>query len=319
MSLAEWWGRKQVSRDFQHEDARARRRDAAVIFYAGRNGSGKSGCMVYDTLPDLDAGRTVLSTVRLLDWRDPHPCRDEWCPCDKDNPARHLAAHPNYVKWTTWDQMLSLRDGICLADEVTGVADSSTSALPPLVVDEFAQLRRVDVILRLTGLNYIRAHKRLREACQGVVQCSGSFKVDAFHEDGRPRLHKRRRLVEWVTYDAEDIPIESPTESAFEAADALDTVRMWVPDSEWIGAYDTFDAVSRIESGDKSGPCPECGGYCPREPCSCEHHAHNRKGRGTARRRVSGEDGAPALPVEHDAHISALRPVSDALGAGLAL
>jgi hypothetical protein len=298
VSLAERYGRFLASRPHQVEAGRDRRRDAAIIFYAGRNGSGKSLSAVFDCLPDLDAGRTVLSTVRLLDYKNPRPCEDRWCSCDKSNPERHLHAHPSYERWTTWPQLLKLRDGVALADEVTGVADSSVQNLPPLVVDELAQLRRADVVLRLTGLNYVRAHKRIREATQAVVQCSGSFPVDAFHEDGRPRLHRRRRLVEWVTYDAEDIPIENPTEAAFESADELGRSRVWVPDSEARTAYDTFDSVSRIGTVSDAGRCPHCEGTRRAVECDCPDYVGRKSGRSTARRRASGEHGAPAdLPT----------------------
>ena len=296
MSLSEWWGRNQASKPYRHDAARDRRRDAAIIFYAGLNGSGKSGAAVFDTLPDLEAGRTVLSTVRFLDYANPRPCMDLLCECDKSNPDRHGHAHPNYVPWRTWRQLLELRDGVALADEVTGVADSSTATLPPLVIDELSQLRRADVVLRLTGLNYVRAHKRIREATQAVVQCEGSFLVDAFHADGRPRLHRRRRLVEWRTYEAQAIPIEAPTETAFENAPVLDTVRTWVPDAQWRLAYDTFDSVNRIGGVSDAGRCAICEGRRTPPDCDCPDYVERRTDRRTARKARSAEDGAPDRP-----------------------
>ena len=298
MSLSEWYGRSVLSsKPYRHEAARERRRDAAIIFYAGLNGSGKSGAAVYDSLPDLEAGRTVLSTVRFLDYNDPRACDDRRCDCDKSDPARHRAAHPNYVPWRSWRQLLELRDGVALADEVTGVADSSTATLPPLVIDELSQLRRADVVLRLTGLNYIRAHKRIREATQAVVQCEGSFLVDAHHDDGRPRLHRQRRLVEWRTYEAKSIPIEAPTETAFDNAVELDTVRMWVPDAGWRLAYDTFDSVNRIGGVSDAGRCAICEGRRTAPECDCPDYVERRSPRRTARKARSAEDGAPERPT----------------------
>ena len=49
------------------ERARKMRRGFAIHFYSGKNGGSKSAALVFDTLPDLDAGTPVLSTVRLLD------------------------------------------------------------------------------------------------------------------------------------------------------------------------------------------------------------------------------------------------------------
>src|SRR5438105_3161500 len=53
---------------------RARRRAYPIHAYVGANGGGKSAGMVWDTLPSLDAGRSVLSTVGLLDYANPRPC-----------------------------------------------------------------------------------------------------------------------------------------------------------------------------------------------------------------------------------------------------
>ena len=302
MTWSEWYGRALASKPYRQDAARDRRRDAAIIFYAGLNGSGKSGAAVFDSVPDLEAGRTVLSTVRLLDFRDPRPCQDLLCGCDKSDPARHGHAHPNYVPWRSWRQLLELRDGVALADEVTGVADSSTATLPPLVIDELSQLRRADVVLRLTGLNYIRAHKRIREATQAVVQCEGSFLVDANHDDGRPRLHRQRRLVEWRTYEAKSIPIEAPSETAFENAVVLDTVRTWVPDAGWRLAYDTFDSVDRIGGVSDAGRCAICEGRRTAPECDCPDYVERRGDRRSARRRASGEDAPPDLPARPARH-----------------
>jgi len=65
--------------DKQSQVARARRRMYPIHFYVGRNGAGKSLAAVYDTMPDLDAGLPCLSTVRLLDFRNPRPCDDPNC------------------------------------------------------------------------------------------------------------------------------------------------------------------------------------------------------------------------------------------------
>ena len=51
--------------------ARDARRGLPIHAYVGPNGGGKSLAMVNDTIPSLDAGRPVLSTVRLIDWRAP--------------------------------------------------------------------------------------------------------------------------------------------------------------------------------------------------------------------------------------------------------
>ena len=92
------------------ERQRRIRRGYAVKFYSGRNGTGKSLCAVWDTMPDLDMGRTVLSTVRLLDYANPRPCEGWWgrseqqgheCPvCVIPGAGEHEHAHPAYVPFT---------------------------------------------------------------------------------------------------------------------------------------------------------------------------------------------------------------------------
>ena len=81
--------------DKQSQVARARRRMYPIHFYVGRNGAGKSLAAVYDTMPDLDAGLPCLSTVRLLDFRNPRPCDDPNCK-DLEHVRGHQAVHPLY-------------------------------------------------------------------------------------------------------------------------------------------------------------------------------------------------------------------------------
>lgn len=69
--------------DRTYARARLKRRGYPIAAFCGPNGTGKSAIMVYDTLPSLEAGRPVLSTVRLLDYADPHLCGDRpWDRCD---------------------------------------------------------------------------------------------------------------------------------------------------------------------------------------------------------------------------------------------
>lgn len=282
-------------------------------FYAGRMGSGKSLAMVFDTLPDLDEGRPVISTVRLLDFRNPRPCDDLACGCDKSDPARHRAAHPAYTKWTSWGQLLDLpRNGVAVADEITGVADSSEqSGIPSVITNQFAQLRRKDVVLRMTGLSYIRAAKRLREGTVAVTACRGDFAVDAFHDDGTPRLHRRRRRAEWVTKNAEQIPIEGPTEQHVEDAETLASCSIWIPDSPAVQAYDTFDVVDRVGTVTDAGRCAYCAGTRRAPECECPDYVHRKEARRPARRRASAEDGPPDLRPEP---VAAIRLASTSHG-----
>lgn len=305
MSILDFIGRRLVS-ERQSVASRELRRGYAVHFYCGRNGSGKSLCAVYDTIPDLDAGKTVLSTVRLLDFRNPRPCDDAGCVCDKESDTRHRAAHPAYVPWHSWAQMLELKAGVLLADEVTGVADSMDGAsMPSQVANELAQLRRSDVVLRMTGLNFVRANKRIREATTGLTRCRSSMAVSAFDEAGNPRMWRARRLAGWQTFDAQSLPLDDITESAYDKADLIVSTRHWVPTSPAIAAYDTFDAVARIGTVTDAGRCAHCGGSRRVAECSCSDY-QNRKDRtrGAGPQTRSGEDRRTvvALPRGLPAH-----------------
>jgi hypothetical protein len=285
------------------------RRGFAVHFYGGRNGAAKSLAAVYDSLPDLDAGVPVLSTVRLLDFRNSRLCDDLACECDKRDGGRHFAAHPSYVPWTTWEQMLELKAGVLLADEVTGVADSMEgSSLPSQVGNVLHQLRRVDVVLRMTGLSFVRANKRIREATTGLTRCRSGWPVSALDEDGNPRQWRARRMASLQTYDAQSLPLDDISDAAYEKADLIGTSRHWIPGSQAILAYDTFDAVSRIGSVTDAGRCAHCGGTRRAPECSCADYQERKdrkrsagpQGRRTEDRRPE-PDHVHLVPAQQDA------------------
>lgn len=287
------------------ERQRRMRRSYAVHFYSGRNGTGKSAWMIYDTLPDLALGRTVLSTVRLLDFENPRPCegfvrssvKDKAetgpCPvCALPRPKPHLQAHPLYVPFTDWPQLLDLgkagweagddEDAVCLMDEITGVADSSDSAaLPNMVANELAQLRRAGVLLRLSGLNFIRASKRIREACLGVTRCESFLPVDAGHE--AELMWRPRRLAVARTYDAKDLPLDDIKEAHWEEAEVRVKARAWIPSWEAIRAYDTLAPVDRVGMVDDVGRCAHCAGARKVDECICHDYQMRKAARAAER------------------------------------
>lgn len=278
--------------DAQFERGRARRRAVPIICYVGRNGSGKSLTSIADTLPTLDQGRPVLSTVRLLDYDNPSPC-DGWVhgpanvyghdpvPCRKVHPHTgehledgHTQSHPLYLPFTDWDQFMRFEAGDILMDEITGVADSSDHAgMPVQVRNKFPQLRRADVAIRITGLSWSRLNKRLREACLGVVRCRGAFPVPANSEFGKDRIFRPKRMTIAGLYSTDDLPTDDISKNAFEDAECLNRSRLWIPTSVAARAYDTFDAVDMVGHADMSGPCMVCGGTRPRPKCSCPSHS----------------------------------------------
>ena len=266
-----------LAADKQSEAARARRRAYPIHMYTGRNGAGKSLCAIYDTLPDLDAGVPVLSTVRLLDYSNPRPCDDPLCEDPFHGRADHLAAHPSYVPFTSWTQLLEWRRGPVLMDEITGVADSNESAaMPTAAANKLAQLRRDDCSVRITGLNFIRANKRIREAVNAVTRCQSFLPVTAYHEDGTEKMWKQRRFAKWTTYDAQSLPVDDHTEGAYEKADVLVRGRHWIPGSPAITAYDTNAPVLMVGSVTDAGRCAHCAGTRRAPECNCPDYVASK-------------------------------------------
>jgi hypothetical protein len=277
----------------QSQAARARRRAYPIHMYVGRNGSAKTLCAVYDTLPDLAAGLSVLSTVRLLDFDNPRACDDEACDDLMHGRADHMAAHPLYVPFRVWPQLLAWSRGPVIMDEITGVADSNEgAALPVVAANKLAQLRRDDCSVRITGLNFIRANKRIRESVNAVTRCQSFLPVDAFHEDGTVKLWRTRRLAKWVTYDAQSLPVDDHTEAAYDKADVLVRGRHWIPTSPAILAYDTFAPVLSVGTVSDAGRCASCGGTRRAPECSCSDYQAAKPRRGSGAPTARSAEGA---------------------------
>ena len=262
------------------ERSRRIRRGAGVHFYGGRNGSGKSLLMVFDTLPDLERGDPVLSTVRLTDYRNPRPCEDDGCPDTKHGQPGHLAAHPGYTRFTRWEQLMEWERGVVLMDEVTGVADSHDGqSLPAAVRNALHQMRREEVVIRLTGLAFINANKRLRQAVQMVTMCESAYPYTLLDDDGRERSWRPRRQTVARTYDAQSLPPDDHSPTAYDNADLLTKSRIWIPNSPALGAYNTFARISVVGTLDVYGVCLECDGMRRRHTC----HGHDTEEVGVER------------------------------------
>jgi hypothetical protein len=286
--------------DPKSERSRARRRAFPIHMYVGRNGSGKTLAMVYDTLPDLDAGRPVLSTVRLLDYRNSRPCDDKNCADSWHGTVGHMAAHPSYIPFTDWPQLLGFEGGAVLMDEVTGVADSfEAAAMPVAIANKLAQLRRDECMVRVTALNWIRANKRLREAVGAVTRCQSFMPYNVNSGlDGEDRIWRPRKLAVWKTYDAQSLPVDDHTESAYDKGDLLVKGRHWIPDSPAIDAYDTYAPVLVVGTVNDAGRCAHCGGARRAPECSCEEYQAKKAARvGPAALRRAASGGAALATV----------------------
>lgn len=239
------------------------RRRWGITAYVGPNGGGKTLHAVTDTLPTLDSGRPVLSTVRLLDYQNLRPCDDPLC--ESPGHPDHMAAHPCWVPFRGWSDLMDARGCDVIMDEVTGVASSRESmGLPAPVANILVQLRRRDVVLRWTAPSWSRADRIIRECTQSVVICTGHMSRAA-----AGRTWRTNRLFRARTLDARELD-EALTQTA-RSVKAMNN--SWTKLGALPGrdAYDTLDQVMALPVVE-GGRCAACGGRRRVPACSCDSH-----------------------------------------------
>jgi hypothetical protein len=276
--------------------------------YVGPNGTGKSAVMIYDALLNLERGRPQLSTVRLLDYKDPRPCEGGVFCDDMANHSRevmthslvradpddelsplirhaegtgeyvvHQQAHPLYVPWRSIGQFVSWTDGDCIADEVTGIASSRESGtMPREFANKLVQLRRANVSLSWSCPAWGRADIIMREVTQLVTLMTAALPARSpATDDGLPRLWHRRRLFTARSYDPSKVDEFEAHRAMAEDISPEFFAYYWGPGSTMFQAYDTLDAVSALGASDAGGFCITCSGKRRATPCSCPDHAGN--------------------------------------------
>lgn len=249
--------------DKKSRRAVAARRSYPIMAYVGPNGGGKSACMVYDTIPSLRRGRTVLSTVKLVDPRTGRP-------------------FPNYVKFESWDQLVDLKDADVLMDEMVGIAGSRESQkLDMRVQNVLVQLRRRNIVLRWSAPNWARADKIVREVTQSVTECRGYFPsrvAKRAGDDDAVQLWAPKRLFRFRTFDT--IDFEEWTSGKRDKLEPIAGEYFYGPGSTVFDTYDTLDAVSMVAGITPEGLCDICMKTARKEYCKghtdaeMESHRH---------------------------------------------
>ena len=256
------------------------RRQVPIMAYVGFNGSGKTQCMILDTLPTLEGmewdcdnpdhahtreGQThgvrhVLSTVQLYDENgDPHPL---------------------YIPFDSWDRLSGFEHGDLLMDEMTGVAHSRhSSSLPPKIELLMNQFRKADIAVRWTAPDWARADKLVRETTRGVTVCAGSMAV----KDGTSLWPSNRRF-RIRTFDAAEF--DEFTYNKSEKLKPLIKDWFWAVGHRVREAYDTKQSVIMLGVTSDAGVCVACAGTRRRPECSCDDYV-NRKAKPRARRPLN--------------------------------
>lgn len=243
-----------------------------IAAYVGFNGSGKTLAAVAAAMAHLEAGRPVLSTVRLLDYRDPRPCEDQDCTSPRHGLDEHRAAHPLWVPMTDFRQLLDFEAGHVLMDEVTGVADAREHAsMPVQVANLLPQLRRRDVTLAWTTIQWSFADVRLRRL---TLAATWSVGLRPVYEPGA--MWPRHRWFYWRTYDAANIVDDFHMGNRGDMK-ALNRVWFRRPGSLVQEAYDTTDQVLTLGAASEAGMCLTCGGKRTMPRCSCSSTSTTRR------------------------------------------
>ena len=271
------------------------RRSAPIRAYLGSgNGSGKSLMMVYDIIPSLDMGRKVLSSVRLLDYRNPRPCDDPMC--DFPGHPDHMAAHPNYIPWVSYQQLIDAKDTDILADEITGLASSREySKMPAAVANKLVQLRRDNCTFSWTATNWSRCDVILRELTQTATLVLPVLKKKVPTQPGQPpQLWRSGQLFFARTYDAALLDDFDARGADLNAMQPKAPQLMYRPGGLATTAYDTFDPVLALGDSNDLGTCITCGGKRMQQKCSCADHSALNVARVAARPRAATPDAEGA-------------------------
>lgn len=271
----------------------AKRRGAFIHVYVGKNGSGKSLAMMYDTLPDLRAGKKVLSSMPILAFEradTPEQAEKAWAdigmldvrPQGNEDDELRLP-HPQWVPFNDWRLLMDFRDGVILMDEISGIADArESSSMPVQVTNKLPQLRRNNVVLRITSIDWSVLDKRLRELCIAVTICTGYW--------GKTipgSMWQSKRLFRYKTYDAKGF---NDFTSAINRVSQKQRPRVKV--GQWVflkrglaeasDSYSSLAPVLMVGTANEAGMCLTCGGRRSAPRCDCEKDATaSRKGKKT--------------------------------------
>lgn len=212
----------------------------------GVNGAGKTLLASHMAIVEMARGRTVYSTVEV---KSEH---------GETRPIESLL------------QLLFLRDATILLDEVAAIFPSSVTQLPAEVDVLLQSLRHKNLTLLWTAPTWMRAHKRLREMTQGLVNVTPLRATeipvlgDFFRNDTNPWPAPGLVLAGLMDTSAGRVD-EAPTKVLRRRVFAPKRLSSW-------GAYDTLADTPLLGGLDLGGICPGCYGSQQRPKHTKERH-----------------------------------------------
>jgi hypothetical protein len=272
------------------------RRAGGHVAYVGRNGSGKSAAMMFDTLPTLDGQRWVCRQEDHLHMQPGYVDPFTGARGAQTSGIRRVLAnfriyedrtgerHPLAIELRAenggWSQVLHAEHCDLLFDEITGIAGSRESmGMPVAVQNHLQKLRHVDVPMRWAAPKFERADSIIRGCTSLLVQCRGYLPdTRGMRHRDEPLAWVPKRLFKWRTFDAQDFDAFTAANAAADRkqgskAVALKPLRadwVWGPDSRMFAAYDTHGSVFRIAEYLDGGRCATCGGNRRVPTCRCD-------------------------------------------------
>jgi hypothetical protein len=238
--------------------------DHSITAVIGSNGDGKTlAAVALHAIPSLNSGRPVVANFEIF--------------------------HPLARRLNSWRDIAQLEHCTLILDEISSAFPSRESMhLPPDLVRLAHQLRKPDVDLVWTAVNWSRADVVLREATNNVTVCVGKFndkwkrqdEVPPWWKPNAPRKkdadgHSLKREEKWranryfryLTYDAR--AFDEYTIHAVKSLKPIQRQHYWRPWHDAYRLYDTMEQVPLLDNLDTTGPCPRCGGTRRRPQCHC--------------------------------------------------
>lgn len=282
-----WWALARI-----HNKGPALRRllrSTGIVVFVGPNGSGKS-LMCVESVQDL-IGRP-WSCDDLDHWHN-RPVRDHARPCADcsrealcdvgrallevhNHGARLAYSTVELLDWSTGEphehfrQLYSLRQlpriehAVVVFDEVEEVAGVDQSATMPGALKRWLkQLRKRDVLLRVTTPGYDSCAKAIRQITTLVVDCRSFY--DEPLDNGR--AWRPRSAMVFEAYDA--FEFASFDKSSGKRLVSAAREFYWRESNVGHLAYNSLAQVSGLSEVDESGACVNCNGSRGRAKCGC--------------------------------------------------